>query len=34
VTSGGHVSRAPHDHVWVTLPAAGHYRIRAVWRWP
>ena len=34
VTSGGHVSRAPHDHVWVTLPAPGHYRIRAVWRWP
>jgi hypothetical protein len=34
VTSGGHVSRAPHDHVWVTVPDAGHYRLRAVWRWP
>jgi hypothetical protein len=34
VTSGGHVSRAPHDHVWVTVPTAGHYRLRAVWRWP
>jgi hypothetical protein len=34
VASGGQVSRAPHDHVWVRLPAAGHYRLRAVWRWP
>ncbi|HVS67879.1 MAG TPA: hypothetical protein VHE56_04970 [Mycobacteriales bacterium] len=34
VASGGHVSRAPHDHVWVRLPGAGHYRLRAVWRWP
>jgi hypothetical protein len=34
VISGGHVSRAPHDHVWVTVPSAGHYRLRAVWRWP
>ena len=34
VTSGGHVSRAPHNHVWVTVPSAGHYRLRAVWRWP
>jgi hypothetical protein len=34
VTSGGHVSRAPHDHVWVTVPSPGHYRLRAVWRWP
>ncbi|HVV75298.1 MAG TPA: hypothetical protein VHC43_04615 [Mycobacteriales bacterium] len=34
VASGGHVSRAPYDHVWVTVPAAGHYRLRAVWRWP
>jgi len=32
--SGGHVNRAPFNQVWVTVPSAGHYRLRAVWRWP
>ncbi|HVT22967.1 MAG TPA: hypothetical protein VHE57_16435 [Mycobacteriales bacterium] len=34
VANGARVSRAPGDHVWVTVPTAGHYRLRAVWRWP
>jgi hypothetical protein len=34
VANDARVSRAPHDHVMVTIPSAGHYRLRAVWRWP
>lgn len=34
VASGGKVTRAPHDQVWVTVPSAGYYRLQAVWRWP
>ena len=32
--SGAKVARAPYDHVYVTVPGAGHYRLRAVWGWP
>ncbi len=34
VANGARVSRAPYNQVWVTVPSAGHYRLRAVWRWP
>lgn len=34
VAAGARVTRAPHNQVWVTVPSAGHYRLRAVWRWP
>jgi hypothetical protein len=34
VADGAQVSEAPNDHVWVTVPDGGHYRLRAVWRWP
>jgi hypothetical protein len=34
VATGGRVNRAPHNQVWVTVPSAGQYRLRAVWRWP
>ncbi|MGN6473806.1 MAG: hypothetical protein ACTHK4_09200 [Mycobacteriales bacterium] len=34
VVSGGTVTRASHNQVWVTVPSAGYYRLQAVWRWP